>query len=68
MRPELDDGGEGGARVVPAEEGGHDAQVGGARDGQELRQPLHDPEDDGLKGVHGDAGGYSDGRLIGQRR
>ncbi len=52
--------------IVPAEEGGDDAQVGGARDGQELGQPLHDPEDDGLKGVHGDAGGYSDGRLIRQ--
>ena len=66
QRPELDHGGEGRPGVVPAEERRHDPQVGGARDGQELGQPLHDPEDDGLKGVHGDAGGYSDRRLIRQ--
>jgi hypothetical protein len=27
--------------------------VGGARDRQVLREALHDPEDDGLQGVHG---------------
>ena len=54
-RPELDDGGEGGPRVLPAEEGGHDPQVARARDRQELGQPLDDPEDDGLQGVHGGA-------------
>ena len=59
-RPELHDGRERGPRVLPAEEGGDDPQVGGARDGQELRQALHDPEHDGLKGIH--AGGEATGR------
>ena len=59
-RAELHDGGEGGAGVLPAEEGRDDPQVGGAGDGQELRQALHDPEHDGLEGVH--AGGEATGR------
>jgi hypothetical protein len=30
--------------------------VGGAGDRQELRQALHDPEEDGLQGLHGGGG------------
>ena len=52
-RPELHDGGEPGARIVPPEEGGDDAQVRRAGDRQELGEPLHDPEDDRLQHVHG---------------
>ena len=52
-RPELGDGGEGGPGILPTEEGGHDPQVPGARDRQELREPLDDAENDGLEGVHG---------------
>ena len=51
-RPQLGDGGERGARVVPAQEGGNDPQVTGARDRQEFGDPLHDPEDDGLEDRH----------------
>ena len=51
-RPELDDRGEGGAGVVPAGERGHEAQVRGGGDRQELGEALHDAQDDGLKGVH----------------
>ncbi len=50
--PSCRDGGERGARVVPAEEGGDDAQVARARDRQELREALDDAEDDRLEGVH----------------
>src|SRR3712207_7603086 len=32
-----------------AEQPGHDRQVGRRRDGQELGDPLHDPEDDGAE-------------------
>ena len=39
--------------ILPAHEGRHDPQVRGARDGQELGQPLDDAEDDGLERVHG---------------
>ena len=41
-RPELDDGGERGARVVPAEERRDEAQVRGGGDRQELGEPLDD--------------------------
>ena len=60
-RAQLDDGGERGTRVVPAEERGDDAQVRGAGDRQELGEPLDDPQDDGLNGVH------SALTLVGQR-
>ena len=41
-------------RVVPAQQGRDDDQVPGARDRQELGQPLHDPEHDRLDElVHG---------------
>ena len=51
-RPELDDGGEEGPGILPAGERGDDAQVRGARDRQELGEPLCDPEDDGLEPRH----------------
>ena len=51
-RAQLDDGGEGGARVLPAGEGGDDAQVRRARDRQELGEPLDDAEDDRLERAH----------------
>jgi hypothetical protein len=51
-RPELDDGGERGARVLPAEERGDDPQVSGARDGEELGEALDDAQDDRLDGAH----------------
>ena len=51
---DLDDRGERGARVAPAEELGEDPQVGAARDRQELGQALDGPEEDGLEEVaHG---------------
>ena len=40
------------AGILPAGEGGHDAQVTRGRDGQELGEPLHDPEDRGLEPAH----------------
>ena len=61
-RPELGDGGERRAGVLPAGEGGNDAQVRGARDRQELGQPLRDPEDDRLEDRQGG------GTLVGLRR
>jgi hypothetical protein len=51
-RPELDHGGEEGPGVLPAGEGWDDAQVTGARDRQELGQPLRDAEHDGLEPGH----------------
>ena len=48
-RAELRDGGERRAGILPAEERGHDPQVRGARDRQELRQALHDAEHDGFQ-------------------
>src|ERR1700687_2995459 len=41
---------EGKPRVFPAEDPGDERQMGARRDGQELGQPLHDAEDDGLPG------------------
>ena len=52
-RPELDDRGERAARVLPAGEGGDDQDVAAARDREELREPLHDPQHDRLEGRHG---------------
>ena len=62
-RPELDDGGEVGPGILPARECGDDAQVRGARDRQELGEPLCDPEDDGLEPRHdrGSLGPYGAG-------
>src|SRR4051812_32397640 len=51
-RAELDDRGERRSRVLPAAERRDDPQMRRARDRQELGQPLHDAEDDGLKRVH----------------
>src|SRR3954451_22235978 len=56
-RAELNHGREGGAGVGPAEERGDDAQVRGARDRQELGEPLHDALDDGMEIPHGPEGG-----------
>ena len=39
--------------VVPAEQPRHEQQVAARRDRQELRQPLHEPEDDGVQDRHG---------------
>ena len=39
----LNHGREGSPWVAPAEEPGHDQQVGRARNRQKLREPLHDP-------------------------
>ena len=52
-RAELHDRRESGPRVVPADERGDDPQVRRARDGQELGEPLDDPEDDRLEQIHG---------------
>ena len=38
--------------VVPVEQPGDQQQVARRRDGQELRQALHDPEDDGVEDGH----------------
>ena len=53
-RPELDDGGEERPGILPAGEGGDDAQMGGARDRQELGEPLRDAEDDRFEPGHED--------------
>jgi hypothetical protein len=52
QRPDLGDRREGGAGVVPAEHLGHEQQVAGARDRQELRHPLDDPQDYRFEGAH----------------
>ena len=41
---------------VPAEQLAHEDEVGGARDGQKLGQPLHDAEPHGLGGGHAASG------------
>src|SRR3546814_20879862 len=38
---------------TPAEQPGNDAQVAARRDGQELREALGDPEDDGVEDRQG---------------
>ena len=43
---------EGGARVVAEEHPRHDAEVGGGGDGQELGEPLHDPQHDDFEPRH----------------
>ena len=48
-RAELRDGGESRARVFPAGKRRDDAQMGGARDRQELGEPLHDAKHDRLE-------------------
>ena len=45
--------GEAGARIFPAEEGGHDAQVAAGGDRQELGQPLHEAQHDRFEARHG---------------
>ena len=58
-------------RVVPAEDLPHDPQVRAGGDRQELRQALHDPEDDGFEPAHrrsADAGdGGADGGAVWER-
>ena len=51
-RPQLHDGREGGAGILPAEQRRDDPQVPGRGDRQELGEALDDPLDDGLQGVH----------------
>jgi hypothetical protein len=50
--PELDDGRERRAGILPADERRDDAQVRGARDRKELGEALDDPQDDRLEGAH----------------
>jgi hypothetical protein len=60
---DLDDGGEGGAGIAPAEQLGEDPQVRAAGDREELGEALQGAEDQGLQEVlHGD-GSY--GQVIG---
>ena len=51
-RPELDDGGERGARVRPVEERGNDPEVTAGGDRQELGEALDDAEDDRFEDRH----------------
>src|SRR5207248_832043 len=49
----LDDGGERGAGVLPAEQVGDDLEVGGAADGEELGESLDDSQGEGFGAGHG---------------
>src|SRR4051794_21509093 len=60
-RPELDDGGEGGAGVAPAEDRRDDAEVAAARDRQELGEALDEAEDDRVERTHAAADGSARG-------
>ena len=51
-RPQLDDGVESRPGVLPAEQLGGDAEVGGRADGQELGDALDQAEDDGAEETH----------------
>ena len=49
---QLDDGGEGSARIGPTEEVGDDAKVSGAADRQKLGEALDDTEQECFKDGH----------------
>ena len=52
QRPQVESDVESEAVVRPAQEPRNDDEMARAADGQELAEPLHDPEHDGLRGRH----------------